>query len=270
VRTALVIVAATAITIAIIAGARGGRQAPRRSISAVAPGSAAPALQSSRIAGTSESAQAVAEQAQQIPGRYGLRPELAPLSPATFNRPIARYRRYALRQAASLARAARAGNLRAARDRFLRVGAAYGGLGRLDDTITAALAHRDTRTLVAAAARVPAVIRHAELTPLDYATRAHEILEDAQRDRFDVPDTRSALAATREVIGTLRSVLAGRGDALQQVDYRLGQLGRALRAPAGRLDRERIQGTLGAALESLALVPGALETSLPPASPRLP
>jgi hypothetical protein len=62
-----------------------------------------------------------------------------------------------------------------------------------------------------------AVLPHVQITPLDYATRAHEILEDAVRDLLsgtDVPwsgegvlGTAAGLAATREVIATLKPLL---------------------------------------------------------------
>ena len=128
------------------------------------------------------------------------------------------------------------------------------------------------------------------ITPLDYATRAHEILEDAQRDMLSdavapwsgagVHATAASLDATEVVIGTLRPLLAGRG-ALPPVETGLLGLRRELdavrrahggRLPAtralGRREREALSGSLGAALERLAAVPGALETRLPAAIPR--
>jgi high-affinity iron transporter len=128
-------------------------------------------------------------------------------------------------------------------------------------------------------------MRGAELTPADYAIRAHEILEDVQRDRMDdasgVRATADGVAATRVVIGTLHDVLAGRGDALQTVDTRLTQLEGTLREirrahgawpspdALGRAEHQRLLGQLGAALEALANVPGSLETTLPPKLPAL-
>ena len=66
-----------------------------------------------------------------------------------------------------------------------------------------------------------------QVEPLDYATRAHEILEDAQRDLMSGTDVRwsgagvlgtaAGLAATREVIGTLTPLLQGRDNTLAQV-----------------------------------------------------
>jgi len=128
-------------------------------------------------------------------------------------------------------------------------------------------------------------LRKAELAPVDYAIRAHEILEDVQRDRMadatGVRATADGVAATREVIGTLHGLLAGRGDSLQTVDSRLTQLERTLAlirrehgawpAPSSlpRAEHQRLLGQLGAALEALAHVPGALETTLPPTIPAL-
>ena len=181
----------------------------------------------------------------------------------------------------------------AAFDHWLLVGAAYGALGDLDARITGALAAlqrdpldaRAAARLATAARALPAALRKAELAPVDYAIRAHEILEDVQRDRMadatGVRATADGVAATREVIGTLHGLLAGRGDSLQTVDSRLTQLERTLAlirrehgawpAPSSlpRAEHQRLLGQLGAALEALANVPGALETTLPPTVPAL-
>jgi high-affinity iron transporter len=122
------------------------------------------------------------------------------------------------------------------------------------------------------------------ITPLVYATRAHEILEDVQRDRLGSPTpsddgvraTADGLAATREVLGTLAGLLAGRGDAQAQSQFWLRRLGATLAAiraahhgaypRAARLtrsERERLDGDLGASLEALGGIPGELETQLP-------
>jgi high-affinity iron transporter len=178
-------------------------------------------------------------------------------------------------------------------DDWLLMGAAYGALGDLDSQVTAALAtlerdpldRRAAASLAAGAHKLPAAVRTAELAPVDYAIRAHEILEDVERDRMvdstGVRATADGVAATRVVIGTLHDVLAGRGDALQTVDTRLTQLEGTLReirrehgawpAPDAlpRAEHQRLLGQLGAALEALAGVPGALETSLPPKLPVL-
>jgi high-affinity iron transporter len=269
---------------------------------AIAPGASAPG-RAGKVTGTSMSPQQAADAALED-GRH---PDLVPLPEHAFAAPIARYRAYAGGQAArmgdaaqalrhAIARGDRAGAQRAwaeAFDRWLRVGAAYGALGGLDGRITASLdalersplAAAPARALAASSRRLPAAVRTAELAPADYATRAHEILEDVQRDRLDgaagVRATADGLAATRTVIGTLRTVLQGRGDVLQQVDTRLAQLSDTLAgirrahgawpAPAALppAERERLTGRLGAALEALAGIPATLETSLPPTIPAL-
>jgi iron uptake system EfeUOB component EfeO/EfeM len=201
-------------------------------------------------------------------------------------------------------------------DRYLRLGAAYGALGDLDRAIDGNPGqlpggtsdphftglHRielglwtgaDTQTLAGQAALLAADVRHLRrivptmaISPLEYATRAHEILEDAQRDMLSGVDapwsgaglraTADSLAATEVVIGTLRPLLAGRGNALQPVESGIaelhGQLQRVRRAHGGRwprleamtkIERERVDGSLGALLEQLAAVPGTLETRPP-------
>jgi high-affinity iron transporter len=257
-----------------------------------------------------------AQQAADAAIEDGKHPDLVPLSEDAFRAPIARYRVYAVGEAQALGRAATAlrrvadhaarGGAPATRgavsaraawgeafDRWLLVGAAYGALGDLDSQITTALdtLERDPRntraaaSLAAGARKLPAAVRRAELAPIDYAIRAHEILEDVERDRMGDPAgvraTADGVAATRVVIGTLHDVLAGRGDALQMVDTRLTQLEGTLReirrehgawpAPDAlpRAEHQRLLGQLGAALEALAGVPGALETSLPPKLPVL-
>lgn len=132
-----------------------------------------------------------------------------------------------------------------------------------------------------------------QVDPLDYATRAHEILEDAQRDLMSGTDVRwsgagvlgtaAGLAATREVIGTLTPLLRGRDNTLAQVQswlLRLQQVLDRVRAahhgnwPA--LDQlttsqhEQVNGTLAGTLGALSLVPGTLETTRIHEIPKLP
>ncbi|HEY6889271.1 MAG TPA: hypothetical protein VI300_15865, partial [Solirubrobacter sp.] len=214
---------------------------------AIAPGATGRGA-GAKVAGTSMSAQQAADAAIED----GKRPDLVPLSASAFDGPIASYRTYAVRQARELGRAAakvrRAHDPAAARaawgsafDHWLLMGAAYGALGDLDASLTDALDtlerdplnRRAARSLDAAAHRLPAAVRKAQLAPVDYAIRAHEILEDVQRDRMADPAgvraTADGVAATRKVIGTLHDLLAGRGDALQMVDTRLTQLEATLR-----------------------------------------
>ena len=78
------------------------------------------------------------------------------------------------------------------------------------------------------------VLPSVQITPLDYATRAHEILEDAQRDLLSGMDvqwsgagvlgTAAGLAATEEVIGTLTPLLQARDNTLAEVQSWLPQL----------------------------------------------
>ncbi len=137
------------------------------------------------------------------------------------------------------------------------------------------------------------VLPHASLTPLEYATRAHEILEDAARDFLsgaDVPwsgegvlATDAGLDATEEVVATLRPLLKGRENTVPTVDAELASLRSTVASLAaahgGRLpsngqltqqQSELLDGALGGALEALSQVPGALETELPPQIPQVP
>jgi iron uptake system EfeUOB component EfeO/EfeM len=141
--------------------------------------------------------------------------------------------------------------------------------------------------------RLAQVLPHASLTPLEYATRAHEILEDAARDflsGMDVPwsgegvlATDAGLHATEEVIATLHPLLHGEERVIPAVDTELRSLRSAMAALAaahgGRLpsngqltqqQSELLNGTLEGALEALSQVPGVLETTSPPQIPQIP
>lgn len=210
---------------------------------------------------------------------------------------------------------------RAAFARYLRLGAVYGAFGDLDGAIDGqpgGLAHgihdarfsglhrielglwssesvTSLRPVVARLAsdvrRLRRAIPHARIAPLDYATRAHEILEDAQRDFLsgvDVPWSRegvlatsAGVQATRVVIATLRPLLAGR-ESLQPVLLGLSRmratLARIRRAHHGRLpalgglthgEHASLDGSLSWALERLQLIPGSLETTDPVQIPPL-
>jgi iron uptake system EfeUOB component EfeO/EfeM len=131
------------------------------------------------------------------------------------------------------------------------------------------------------------------ITPLDYATRAHEILEDAQRDLLsgtDVPwshegvlGTAAGLQATQVVINTLRPLLDGRANVIEVVDTAMlhfrATMGSLRRAHGGRYptndqltqeQSEQLDGSLGGALEALSQVPGDLETRWPIKVPAIP
>jgi iron uptake system EfeUOB component EfeO/EfeM len=131
------------------------------------------------------------------------------------------------------------------------------------------------------------------ITPLEYATRAHEILEDAVRDLLsgtDVPRsgegvlaTDAGLDATEEVFQTLRPLLKGRENVTSIVPTGLASLRSAMATLAathggqlpsnGELTQEQtelLDSRLGGALEALAQVPGALEAEPTPQIPSIP
>lgn len=137
---------------------------------------------------------------------------------------------------------------------------------------------RDVSTL---RRRLPSV----QISPRDYATRAHEILEDAVRDLLsgtDVPwsgqgvlGTAAAVTATTEVIGTL-SPLLDAVDEPADIYATLATLRSTLNAirsahggvfppNAGmtQMQSERLDAAVGGALEALAQVPGVLEIAPP-------
>jgi iron uptake system EfeUOB component EfeO/EfeM len=143
--------------------------------------------------------------------------------------------------------------------------------------------------LVADLERLRAAIPKVGISPLDYATRSHEILEDAQRDLMsgmDVPwshqgvlGTAAALQAAEEVFRTLKPLLSGRENTEGEVEnwlVRLHAAFAALHRHGGyptttrmrTLERERLNGALAGALSALEEMPGTLETSLnkPPPS----
>ena len=324
-RLSAFIVLAFAIVLGVLwLSSRDGDTPPLTRHIAVAPAPQHGVRPHGTVFNTRESAQQVADSANEgSVGPNGRRPDLTPLPDSAFQRPIAAYRDYAAGQAKVMAREVgalaatiRAGDRATARRdwhaayaTYMRIGAAYGALGDLDVAIdgrgnglhrierglwtgerTSALV-APARRLERDVARLPHALRTGEITPLDYATRAHEILEDAQRDQMSgvapqwsgagVLATAADLSATRVVIGTLRRVLAGRGDALGQSSTRLAQLGAVLRrihrdhgdwpplAKLTRAEHERLTGTLGATLETLSGLPGSLETALPPVIPRI-
>jgi iron uptake system EfeUOB component EfeO/EfeM len=234
--------------------------------------------------------------------------------------PLARLRRALAADRRDAARAA----WEAAYSDYLRLGAVYGEFGALNSAIDGnpgglpggagdphftglhrielGLWHATTppRLLIGAAAQLAADVRllrrrlpHEQITPLEYATRAHEILEDAIRDLLsgvDVPwshagvlATAAGVDATHELIATLRPLLDGREDAIEVVDSALARLDGVLAtlrhthherwptlAQLGQREDELLNGTVGAAAEALDQVPGALETKLPPPIPPLP
>jgi hypothetical protein len=194
--------------------------------------------------------------------------ELGPVSPSAFRAPVAAYRTYSAGrlhlmqgEIAKLQAALQAGNRSAAQ-------AAWRG---------------------AYAYYLPGV----PIDPLDYATRAHEILEDAVRDQLSGTDapwsgagvlgTSAGLVATTEVVRTLAPVLGVREGVLPTVKADQSSLRSTLAsidsAHGGtepttsqltQLQAEHLDGSLGQALEGLAQVPGALETTPTPVVPKIP
>jgi hypothetical protein len=136
------------------------------------------------------------------------------------------------------------------------------------------------------------VLPKVEIDPLNYATRAHEILEDAQRDFLsgvDVPwsgagvlGTAAGIAATNELIRTLTRLLEGRDNTYVEVQnwmLQLRQVFNRVRVQHGGswptlaqltpVQREQINGTLAGALGALEEIPGTLETKPIPVIPAI-
>ena len=146
-------------------------------------------------------------------------------------------------------------------------------------------------------------LKQVTIDPLDYATRAHEILEDAVRDLLSgnavpwsgegVLGTQAGLWATEEVIDTLRPLLntttivqgyrAPRQRSSAVVDADLGQLQSELTSLAAayggqlptnaqmtKAQSEALDAAIGQALEGLAQVPGMLETAISKPPGRIP
>jgi high-affinity iron transporter len=173
----------------------------------------------------------------------------------------------------------------------------FRGLHRIEMGLWTGAAPRSllalTQRLDGAVRRLHSVLGQVSIAPLEYATRAHEILEDAVRDLLsgaDVPwsdegvlATRAGLEATEEVISTMRPLLPFGQHILNDVDAELAIVRSAIasiaaahggRAPTDaeltQDQSELLNGTLEGALEALAQVPGALETERPPHIPRVP
>jgi hypothetical protein len=328
---ALAVALTLAIQLAIHHGGGDGPAVPHFAGGGAAPAATSSAGAQAHVYGTGADAQSVAALASGATGAAiaPLRPS-AFTRPIAQYRAYARATAATLAaRATTLQRALAGGDLGAARaawaradSSWRRVGAAYGALGALGDAIDGApgglthgvsdprwhglqriehglwAAHPDPRALAGVAhrlradvARLRGVLPASEITPLDYATRAHEILEDVQRDDFGatVPSdsgvraTADGIAATRVVLRTLASILAGRGDALATSRAALDRLAATVAAirrahhgaypPVAALsrgEREHLLGGLGAALQGLSGIPDELETQLPPRPARIP
>ncbi|HEY0280239.1 MAG TPA: EfeM/EfeO family lipoprotein [Solirubrobacterales bacterium] len=129
--------------------------------------------------------------------------------------------------------------------------------------------------------RLRAAVPGVEIDALDYATRGHEIIEDAQRDLMsgmDVPwshqgvlGTAAALASVEEVFHTLQPLLVGRENTEGEVEYwllRLHRLFDSMRrgggyptlTQMGTREHEQFNGYVAGALSALEMVPSTLET----------
>jgi high-affinity iron transporter len=136
------------------------------------------------------------------------------------------------------------------------------------------------------------VLPSVQITPLEYATRAHEILEDAQRDLLSgthvpwsgqgVLGTAAGVDATLEVFHTLQPLLSGRENTEADVRDELSLLSAAIAqihrnhsgwpslAQLSAREHELLNGTLAGALTALELLPGTLETKTAAPVPKLP
>jgi hypothetical protein len=149
------------------------------------------------------------------------------------------------------------------------------------------------RKLDADVATLAKLLPRVAIDPADYATRGHEILEDAVRDQLSGTDapwsgagvlgTSAGLVATTEVLKTLAPMLSTRETVLPTVTADLADLRSTLasiqRAHGGtlpttsqltQLESEQLDGSLGQALEGLAQLPGALETTVAPVIGQIP
>jgi hypothetical protein len=151
------------------------------------------------------------------------------------------------------------------------------------------LASYDHR-LVADLGRLKKALPGVEIDALDYATRGHEIVEDAQRDLMngmDVPwshqgvlGTAAAVASAEEVFKTLKPLLAGRENTEGEVEYWLARLHDLFASldhrgaypsttEMGTEQRERMNGYVAGALSALQMVPSTLETETYKAPPSI-
>jgi iron uptake system EfeUOB component EfeO/EfeM len=233
---------------------------------------------------------------------------------AVYRRHVRTTLKVMLGDVARLRAAATAGDLAGARrawlaadERYEEIGAAYGAFGSLDAAINgrtdglpgggrsrsftglhrvelALWGRRSTRDAVAPAARLARdVVRlrthvgRIAIDPLEYALRAHEVLEDTlhlQLSGQASPWSGAALTAlrgnlrgTRVVLDSLRTLLVRRNPAVVvRADRALAQLSHALSATEQRgalprwdvlpqRGRERLAGLTAAAAERLAYVP---------------
>jgi high-affinity iron transporter len=321
---ALLVAAAMALgMLAAACGGGGNSEIVAHPISTVA---AHPDIKVDKIAGGTHSPQAEAAIAEELTKNPGPASDLERLHPAVFKKPIGEYRVYSAKQAKQVQKGVArlkadlvAGNVPAAKedllstyDHYLRLGAAYGALGKLDEEIDGNPGRLPGGThsaeftgihriemglwegeapseliapvdyLAAKVKRLRTAVRTVPISPLVYATRAHEILEDAQRDMLSDVDapwsgaglraTYDALTATEFVVGTLTPLLDGRDSTVEPVEVEMAQfratLERVRKENGGEWptleemtpdQHEKVDGAMGSVLERLAAVPGALE-----------
>jgi iron uptake system EfeUOB component EfeO/EfeM len=173
----------------------------------------------------------------------------------------------------------------------------FSGLHRIEYGLWGTAAPRallgSARQLSVDVRKLRVLLPRVSITPLEYATRAHEILEDAGRDLLSATDvplsgegvlaTDAGLGGTEEVFQTLRPLLRGRENATSIVPTELASLQSTMRTLAaahggalpsnGALTQQQselLNSRMGAALEALAQVPGALETEPTPQIPSIP
>jgi len=354
---AVVLLAVAAlVAAAVIPGSHhsvGDDAVAQRSVAAPTPSSDGPA-RVKKVFDSSISAKRYGTQVAQMENGYdasGPVSDLSPLPVSAFDRPVAEYRRYAERWAATLGHdvvpltaALRAGDRGLARrdwatafSDYLHLGAVYGLLpGDLDNdlagmpgeigdphfvglhriemglwtrqpvTSLAPLGVKLSSTVRRLRAELPTAavdprsprVRLARglvavtVDPLDFTLRIHEILEDAQRDfmsGLDVPwsgagvlATAAGVAATKELLSTVKPIMAGRGNAYGTSEYWLNRLGRvfdSVRRRDGSYPSlhqltpdqlELIDGTLAGTLTALEQVPGTLETKTFTIFPKIP
>ena len=309
---------------AVVAACGGSKENHYLSIGTV---SAHPDIAVTEVTGGSHSPQVEAMLAEERTRNPGPGSDLEPLAPSRFERPVAEYRAYSEGEAKQveagvdrLRAALAAGDVAAAKrawldayDHYLRLGAAYGALGALDEAIDGNPGRLPGGTrspqftglhriemglwtgeapskLIAPAAYLAAKVKHLQtvvrtiqIDPLTYATRAHEILEDAQRDMLSDVDapwsgaglraTFDSLAATEFVVRTLRPLLNGRDSTIEPVETEEARFHQTLEQVRKENGGEwptleqvtpeqhaRVDGGLGSLLERLSAIPGALET----------
>jgi hypothetical protein len=141
--------------------------------------------------------------------------------------------------------------------------------------------------------RLHGVVARVHFTPLEYATRSHEIIEDAQRDLLsglDVPwsgqgvlGTAAGVAATEEVFHTLEPLVSGRENTEGEVRTELLMLNGLLASighrhhgaypsltELGSYEHEQLNGYVAGVLSALEQMPGVLETEVRRPVPKLP